>query len=66
MDSSEFEFEIEDKLLWLDLNFYSSFDGFKEIVVFKNFEIENGVLGFDCDCYLSIVRFLDSSILRNV
>jgi hypothetical protein len=39
---------------------------FKEIIVFKDFEIENGVLGFDRDCYLSIVKFLGSSILRKV
>jgi hypothetical protein len=39
---------------------------FKEFVVSKDFEIENGVLGLDRDCYLSIVNFLDSSILRKV
>jgi hypothetical protein len=39
---------------------------FKEIFVFKDFEIENGVLWLDRDCYLSIVKFLDSSILREV
>jgi hypothetical protein len=39
---------------------------FKEIIVFKGFEIENGVLGLNCDVYLSIVKFLDSSILREV
>jgi hypothetical protein len=39
---------------------------FEEIIVFKDFEIENGVLGLDRDCYLSIVKFLDSSILRKV
>jgi hypothetical protein len=39
---------------------------FKEFVVFKDFEIDNGVLGLDCDVYLSLVRFLDSSILRKV
>jgi hypothetical protein len=39
---------------------------FKEIVVFKDFEVENGMLGLDRDCYLSIVKFLDSSILRKV
>jgi hypothetical protein len=38
----------------------------KEIIVFNNFELENGVLGLDRDCYLSIVKFLDSSILRKV
>jgi hypothetical protein len=39
---------------------------FKEIIVSKDFEIENGVFGLDRDCYLSIVKFLDSSILRKV
>jgi hypothetical protein len=39
---------------------------FKEIIVFKDFEIENGVSGLEGDVYLSIVKFLDSSILRNV
>jgi hypothetical protein len=38
----------------------------KEIIVFKDFESENGMSGLDCDCYLSIVKFLDSSILRKV
>jgi hypothetical protein len=32
----------------------------------EGFEIENGVLGLDCDCYLSVVKLLDSSILRKV
>jgi hypothetical protein len=39
---------------------------FKEIIVFKDFELENGVLGLERDVYLSIVKFLDSSILRKV
>jgi hypothetical protein len=39
---------------------------FKEIVVVKDFEVENGVLGLERDIYLSIVKFLDSSILRKV
>jgi hypothetical protein len=39
---------------------------FKEIIFFIDFEIENGVLGLDRDCYLSIVKFLDSSVLRKV
>jgi septal ring factor EnvC (AmiA/AmiB activator) len=32
----------------------------------EGFEIDNGVLGLDRDVYLSIVKFLDSSILRKV
>jgi hypothetical protein len=40
---------------------------FKEtIVVSESFEVENGVLGLDRDVYLSIVIFLDSSIIRRV
>jgi hypothetical protein len=39
---------------------------FKEIIVTGDFEVENGVLGLDRDCYLSIVKFLDLSILRKV
>jgi hypothetical protein len=39
---------------------------FKEIIVFNNFEIKNGLLELDRDCYLSIVKFIDSSILRKV
>jgi hypothetical protein len=38
---------------------------FKKIVI-KDFEVENGVLGLDRDVYLSIVKFLDSSIVRKV
>jgi hypothetical protein len=38
----------------------------KEIIVVANFEIENGVLGLKRDVYLSIVKFLDSPILRKV
>jgi hypothetical protein len=39
---------------------------FKKIIVSKNYELENGILGLDRDNYLSIVKFLDSSILRKV
>jgi hypothetical protein len=39
---------------------------FQEIFVVQDFEIENGVLGLDRDCYLNIVKFLESSILREV
>jgi hypothetical protein len=37
---------------------------FDEINV--NFGVMNGVLGLDLDCYLGIVKFLDSSIVRKV
>jgi hypothetical protein len=39
---------------------------YKEIIVDDGFEIENGVLGLERDIYLSLVKFLDSSILRKV
>jgi hypothetical protein len=39
---------------------------FKEIFVFKDFEIDNDVLGLNRDVFLSIVKFLDSSNLRKV
>jgi hypothetical protein len=39
---------------------------FKEIIVSMDFEFENGMLVLDRDCYLSIVKFLNSSILREV
>jgi hypothetical protein len=32
----------------------------------EDFEVENGVLGLERDIYLSIVKFLDSSILRKI
>jgi hypothetical protein len=38
---------------------------FKEIF-FIDFEVENGVLGLEREIYLSLVKFLDSSILRKV
>jgi hypothetical protein len=39
---------------------------FKEIIIPKDLEIENGVLGLERDIYLSIVKLLDSSIVRKV
>jgi hypothetical protein len=39
---------------------------FKETIVFVDFEVGNGILGLDRDCYLSIVKFLNSSVLRKV
>jgi hypothetical protein len=39
---------------------------FREFFISKDFELENGVLGLERDVYLSIVKFLDSSILRKV
>jgi hypothetical protein len=39
---------------------------FKEIIVVQDFEVENGLLGLEQDVYLSIVEFLNSSIVRKV
>jgi hypothetical protein len=39
---------------------------FKEIIVSKDFEIQSGALDLERDVYLSVVKFLDSSILRKV
>jgi hypothetical protein len=38
----------------------------KEIIVSEDFEVENGVLGLERDIYLSIVKFLGSSMVRKV
>jgi hypothetical protein len=37
---------------------------FPKIIVSKDYEIENGMLGLERDVYLSIAKFLGSSILR--
>jgi hypothetical protein len=39
---------------------------FEEISVVIDFEVENGALGLDRDIYLSLVKFLDSSIITKV
>jgi hypothetical protein len=39
---------------------------FKEIVVVKDFEVKNGVMGLDRDVYLSIIKFLNSPTVRKV
>jgi hypothetical protein len=39
---------------------------FREIIISKNLEIENGVLGLERDVYLSIVKILDSPFVRKV
>jgi hypothetical protein len=39
---------------------------FKEIIVVEDFEVDNGVLGLHRDVYLSIIKFLHSSIVRKV
>jgi hypothetical protein len=56
------------KPLFLISNFQQIMNScdFKEIIVSEVFEFENGMLGLDRDCYLSIIKFLDSSILKKV
>jgi hypothetical protein len=39
---------------------------FKEIIVVKDFDVENGLLGLEQDVYLNIVKFLNSSIVKRV
>jgi hypothetical protein len=39
---------------------------FKEIFVAEDFEVSNGILGLERDVYLSIVKFLDSSIKKSI
>jgi hypothetical protein len=39
---------------------------FKEIIIPKDLEIENGVLGLERDVHLSVVKFLDSPNVRKV
>jgi hypothetical protein len=39
---------------------------FKEIIVFKDFKVSNGVVGLERDVYLRIIKFFNSSILRKV
>jgi hypothetical protein len=38
----------------------------KEIIIPKDLEVENGVLGLERDVYLSIIKFLDSPFVRKV
>jgi hypothetical protein len=38
----------------------------KEILVAEDFEVLNVILGLERDVYLSVVKFLNSSILRKV
>jgi hypothetical protein len=39
---------------------------FRESIVTWDFRVENGILGLERDVYLSIVKFLNSSVLRKV
>jgi hypothetical protein len=39
---------------------------FEEIIVVEKFEVGNGVLGLDRDCYLNLIKFLDSLVVRKV
>jgi hypothetical protein len=38
----------------------------KKIFVAEDFEVLNGILGLERDVYLSIVKFLSSSVVRKV
>jgi hypothetical protein len=66
--SFTFKIIYQRKPLFLILDFREFMNNceFKEIIVIKDFEIDNGVLGLDRDVYLSIVKFLDSTIVRKV
>jgi hypothetical protein len=37
-----------------------------EQFVGEDFEVENGVLGLERDVYMSIVKFLNSSIIKKI
>jgi hypothetical protein len=50
----------------LFLKFQSNMNRFKEIIVVKDFEIKNGLLGFYTDIFLIFVKFLSSSTVRKV
>jgi hypothetical protein len=39
---------------------------FKEIIIFEDLEVKNGVLGLHQYIYLNIIQFLDSSVVRKV
>jgi hypothetical protein len=54
-----FQNNSQNKPLFLISDFIMSSCEFKEIVVFKDFEIENGMLGLEQDIYLSIVKFVN-------
>jgi hypothetical protein len=38
----------------------------RKLFAIEDFEIKNGLLGLERDVYLSIVKFLDSSLVRKV
>jgi hypothetical protein len=60
--------EVREQIIIFSLEFQQTMNSceFKEIIVFKDFEVGNGVLGLDRDIYLGIVKFLDSSVLRKI
>jgi hypothetical protein len=58
-------FKTNHYFLILDFQHMNSCD-FKEIIVTKDLEIKNGVLGLERDVYLSVVKILDSLIVRKV
>jgi hypothetical protein len=52
--------------IYLFILIFFFYNSYKEIVVAENFGIENGMLELIRGAYLSIIEFLDSSILRKV
>jgi hypothetical protein len=67
---SGYDFPSEARISWYQMSkadecLWNSYQ-FKEMIVVEGFEVENGVLGLDRDVYLSLVKYLDSSIVRKV
>jgi hypothetical protein len=54
-----------DGMLKADECLWNSYQ-FREIIAVEKFEVMNGALGLDRDCYLRIVKFLHSSVVRKV
>jgi hypothetical protein len=56
-----FQNNLQKQTIIFDLDFQRAMNSFefKEIIVFKDFEVKNGVLGLERNMYLSIVKFLD-------
>jgi hypothetical protein len=53
-------------LLFIAIFFFWNNCDFKEIIIPRNLEIENCVLGLERDVYLSVVKLLDSPNIRKV
>jgi hypothetical protein len=63
-----FQNNLQNKPLFLISSFQQIMNGceFEEIIVSGRFKVENGIVGLERDVYLSIVQFLDSTVLRKV